>query len=105
MPARVGTDGSPAMTCVAPLLCVHRSQVPALVFAWLNNDCAKSLPTSGSMSVTSWACERYTSQPEKLLYCARWWPRILYTFWSKPRYSPVTSLATFGSTSAWYSAV
>ena len=50
--------GSPAITWVAPAACVQRSHWPPFCSAWLNSDCAMSLPTPGSSSVTSWSCER-----------------------------------------------
>ena len=101
MPASAGTDGSPAITWVPPLTCVHRSHVPPFWLAWLNSDCAMSLPVPGWSRVTSCSCERYTSQPEKLAYCARCRPVTRCVCWSKPRYSPFASLNTLGCNRAW----
>ena len=38
----------------------------------------------GSSSVSNCNCERYTSQPEKVLYCAFCGGATVWTFWSMP---------------------
>jgi hypothetical protein len=50
----------------------------------LRRDWAKSEAMPGSSSVSNCNCDRYTSQPEKVLYCAFWGAVTVWTFPSMP---------------------